>query len=333
MKKTTISFISAWCFILALAVITLNYIPMSMKPLRFIKRFKHSLTVNPKESDTTKNESGFNEHLTSSLCSDKEPNNKGKKVLAYALFGVRSWKSYGSHVISVAEEADKSHLYSQWYVRIYHDGQTELSLERQKEYKKKFPNLFFCNVEQLNIPSIPFSNFKEVNGMVWRFLPLVDETVDIACGRDLDSPLISREEQAVLAWMNTSKIFHVMRDHPQHNSAIMGGLWCFRCGVNRSLAKDILKIVLFNVKRRNNGIEVARWDDQNILNWLVWPLIKSDTLHHDSYLCKNYPGSSPFPEKRSSKNCVGCYRNYNSTIIEKCPTECRPINHKDWDYC
>jgi hypothetical protein len=34
--------------------------------------------------------------------------------------------------------------------------------------------------------------------------------------RDSDSPLISREKEAVTEWLASNKSFHIMRDHPVH---------------------------------------------------------------------------------------------------------------------
>lgn len=35
----------------------------------------------------------------------------------------------------------------------------------------------------------------------------------------------SREAAAVEQWLATNKTFHVMRDHPQHDTTILGGMW------------------------------------------------------------------------------------------------------------
>jgi hypothetical protein len=47
-------------------------------------------------------------------------------------------------------------------------------------------------------------------------LPLLDDMVDILMSRDSDSPIINREEDAVLEWFASDKTFHIMRDHPAH---------------------------------------------------------------------------------------------------------------------
>ena len=49
-------------------------------------------------------------------------------------------------------------------------------------------------------------------------------------------------------------------------------------------------------------------------------------LQHDSYLCKAFPGSVPWPTQRPMTPCnfVGCVFKQNVTLTEKCPLQCRP---------
>lgn len=60
--------------------------------------------------------------------------------------------------------------------------------------------------------------------MTWRFLPLLDRTVDLMLSRDTDSRVIGREVEAVDDWIQRSNsTFHVMRDHSHHCVQILGG--------------------------------------------------------------------------------------------------------------
>jgi hypothetical protein len=43
--------------------------------------------------------------------------------------------------------------------------------------------------------------------------------------RDVDSRPSERETKAMRAWLRSGDAFHVMRDHPYHYAAIMGGMW------------------------------------------------------------------------------------------------------------
>lgn len=40
--------------------------------------------------------------------------------------------------------------------------------------------------------------------------------------RDLDSKISARETAAVDEWLQSKKSFHIMRDNPQHGTAMLG---------------------------------------------------------------------------------------------------------------
>jgi hypothetical protein len=64
------------------------------------------------------------------------------------------------------------------------------------------------------------------NRMAWRFLPLVEPSVERFIARDIDSRLTPRDKATVDAWVVSGKKFHVIRDHPSHSSHPMsGGMW------------------------------------------------------------------------------------------------------------
>ena len=62
-------------------------------------------------------------------------------------------------------------------------------------------------------------------GMFWRFYPAGENDVDVMLSRDADSRLCKREAAAVDEWLASGKDFHIMRDHPYHNTLILGGMW------------------------------------------------------------------------------------------------------------
>ena len=254
------------------------------------------------------------------------------RILSYSLFGKHSWEKYGKYVTSVAEEAERSVFYKTWRVRIYHDGQ---SLDKSKcdEMRAYHKNLDFYDVRNISY----LGDMSLINGMVWRYFPLGDLSIDIVCARDLDSPLMPREEHAVREWLKTHKLMHVMRDSVHHQSIVMGGLLCIK-NDDRLLSKKILNIIVkYAYKRTATGSEASHGQDQNLFNEHIWPFMKSNTLHHDSYYCGRFKGSTPFPTKRNeSISFVGCYRPCAPVGIWKpgaCPVECRPKNDTDWTYC
>jgi len=264
----------------------------------------------------------------------KEPLVYSELVLSFSLFGANSWIRYGENVINVAKEARESKFYNSWTVRLYHDN---FPVEIQKNLSSQYKNLIFVDVRQLEHLQLKLINksvhtIANINGMTWRFIPMGDVTVDIMCSRDLDSPLLEREEDAVDYWMKSGKIMHVMRDRNVHGVHILGGLWCFRSSKDRIKGQQILKTMLDNAQRRSSSKEAGKGDDQNILSRYMWPQVSNDVIQHDSYLCQNYPGSEPYPSNRTKGLFAGCVRPCEGPPME-CPAACRPKNHQDWIYC
>jgi hypothetical protein len=129
-------------------------------------------------------------------------------------------------------------------------------------------------------------------GMFWRFYACEDS--DIMLSRDTDSRLSNREKLAVDEWLESEKDFHIMRDHPYHNTEILGGMW----GVRNGLLKNIKELI--NDYTKGNFWQV----DQNFLREKIYPLVVNNSFTHDSYL--NYsPNSKPFPSERINREFVG----------------------------
>ena len=265
------------------------------------------------------------------FCDGDENTHQSRMVLSYTVFGKNSWKRFGSQIKLVAEEARSSIFYSKWSVRVYHDGFNTKKLTR---WKRKFNNLFFCDVRAIKLPFYNKTTLASINGRIWRFIPISDPTVDVMCSRDLDSVLFKREEDAVGYWLGTNASLHVMRDNKKHTAYILAGMWCYR-NLNRKKSQSLLRTILRRSARRNNTHEAETFDDQKVLANYIWPKLKNDVIQHDSYTCKRYPGSIPFPTQRYKNEFVGCISHACSNGIkdEKCPVECRPKDHQDWIYC
>ena len=79
--------------------------------------------------------------------------------------------------------------------------------------------------------------------------------------------------------------------------------------------------------------------DQVCLSHFVWPMAKYRMMQHDSYTCKSFSNTSPFPTKREE----GVVGNYVGSIVSlggmlqsngtECPVKCRPKNQKDMRMC
>ena len=142
-----------------------------------------------------------------------------------------------------------------------------------------------------------------------------------------------------------------MRDNPSHNYTIMGGMWGAKITSEKEVLWRDLVIEIFNQVRTTQYLLIimfkffryqsTSWDyfvDQVLLSSLVWPVVKEDTMVHDSYLCTQIKGGhiEPFPTKRinGKANFVGSVPGLSHSLdTVPCPLECRPRDHQNWDTC
>lgn len=132
-------------------------------------------------------------------------------------------------------------------------------------------------------------------GMFWRFYPASEDDVDVFITRDCDSRITAREADAVQEWMNGPKLIHVMRDHPEHSTPIMGGMWGAKQGALPNLREQIEAYV------RGDFWQV----DQNFLREIVWPANYHKVLAHDDWNRFPQAETKPFPTPREDDDFVG----------------------------
>lgn len=84
-------------------------------------------------------------------------------------------------------------------------------------------------------------------------------------------------------------------------------------------------------KYNKNGKSPKGNDQFFLSNYVYHPIVLKSTVH-DSYHCKVYVNSKPFPTKRKDHSYVGNLME-NGVPRTPCPIHCRPENHKDWTYC
>ena len=152
--------------------------------------------------------------------------------------------------------------------------------------------------------------------------------------RDLDSIIKWREVAAVEEWVQSGKTLHSMRDHPQHNVPMLGGMWAVQMGRRKKVWRDVWKslwsaILADPLSRSERG---SKGPDQTLLSRHVWGRLPGGLLQHDSYSCAQHPGAVGFPSQRenSTGNVVGG-ESYRKQENIECPTECR--RKQSWKFC
>ena len=181
----------------------------------------------------------------------------------------------------------------------YCDGAVK-NVSAAKEHYPGWECWFYCgrSVPPETIQSLKDEGarviMKEVDGdwtgMFWRFEPIADPSVEVMISRDTDSRLSRREAAAVNEWLESEKLFHVMRDHPAHSTEILGGMW----GAKKPVLGDMMQLMKAYVK--GNFWQV----DQNFLKEVVWPRVAYTTHTNDEFYAR-----APFPEARVGDEFVG----------------------------
>jgi hypothetical protein len=147
-----------------------------------------------------------------------------------------------------------------------------------------------------------FEKRTEYEGMFWRFWAVDDNDVEIVLSRDCDSRLSLRESLAVKEWIASDKDFHIMRDHPQHLTPIMGGMWGCKTKVFRNLNFDMEKISKEYLSHKKTMI-VGK--DQDFLAEVVYPLIRNNSIQHSEFGISYGDPIRNFPTSRNDYEFVG----------------------------
>ena len=203
------------------------------------------------------------------------------KVISFSLWGRDSKYCCGA----IENVLIARNLYPSWVCRFYVSG-----IESELIFTLKRHGAQVMSCEDIKL-----------HGSLWRFLALDDAGVDVMISRDCDSRIGVREKVAVDEWLASDKGVHVMRDHPWHEVGKMyAGMWGAKCDI----IKDIGGLI------RSFGGEQEYGIDQDFLNKIIWPRVKSNCIQHVGYSYNDGSGK-PFPV--DGENYVAeCLDEYNN---------------------
>lgn len=199
------------------------------------------------------------------------------KIISFSLWGNKPIYTIGA--IRNAELTNE--IYSGWVSRFYCGKSVTGEIINTL---KSIPN---CEV-------ILMYNDGDWRGMFWRFYAGLETQNDVVIFRDCDSRLNQREKFAVDEWLASDKDFHIMRDHPFHNTAILGGMWGVR--------NQILDKIGITLQDFPSG---DYWQvDQTFLREHVYGKILDTCFIHDSY-GSTESFSKKFPTDMEDRHFVG----------------------------
>ena len=201
-----------------------------------------------------------------------------KKVISYSLWGNNPIYTQGAlRNLEMAKE-----IYPEWTCRFYLD--------------KNVPEDIVTKLKDNGAEVYKYMKDGDWYAMFWRFLPASDPDIDVMISRDCDSRLTIREKEAVEEWLQSDKLFHIMRDHPYHKTEILGGMWGVRDGFLGSMKEMI-----------DEYTKGDFWQvDQNFLKEKIYPLVRGDVFVHDEFF-GDYFGEpvNPYLHRRDEKHFIG----------------------------
>ncbi len=206
------------------------------------------------------------------------------KVISYSLFGTNQ-RYINPLIINARTIKD---YYPNWIIRVYHDDTVNT---------ETLSILTSLNVVLVDINE---SYVKKYNlaPKFWRFLPILENNIDVIIFRDSDSVFSKREVELVKTWLNSEFDFHIIRDHQLHIAPIMAGMF----GVKKG------GLGLFKDKLLNNPILTSKNSynsDQIFLADKLFPKIQNNVLLNTSYFAFSSENFVKISKSSTSNHFIG----------------------------
>jgi hypothetical protein len=209
------------------------------------------------------------------------------KVISFSVFGTES--KYREGFIRNIDAA--AEFYPEWCLHAYCDRQNYDAL--QSKISKRVRVILHKEM----------SNGLE--GALWRYLPSLENDISTIIFRDADSVVSRREAEAVEEWLSSSFQLHLMRDHPYHESPVMGGMFGVR-GKALSALSSLLQSAL--TRRRLS----AYGDDQAFLNEEFYPQLRHTALVHTNFVRYFFEHARPLRNITANEGFIGAYANLSA---------------------
>lgn len=170
------------------------------------------------------------------------------------------------------------------------------AIKNLEQYKNQYTCVFYV---RRDVPIGIIDQLKQNGGHIiytsyipdWlmkmtRFYLVENDSLELYLSRDTDSRYSTREELLINNWVNSDKIYHIIRDHPLHFALILAGLWGSK--------KTISTIRLMMFEWCNEYLKIENKDktglepDQLFLAKKMYSKIKKQSMCHDTCFRTNY---------------------------------------------
>jgi protein O-GlcNAc transferase len=184
-----------------------------------------------------------------------------KKIISFSLYG--SDNKYLRGALCNAELGKL--IYPDWICRFYCGTSVPEHIVNQL---KSYDNTEVILMEE----NTPYSY------MMWRFLPVDEDDVEVTLSRDADSRLSNREKFCVDLFMKSDDLFHSIQDHTCHDN-IMGGMW----GMKKNNRINMKKLA----EEWQGGL--GYFSDQSFMREIIKPKFADSIMVHCSHHKRNFP--------------------------------------------
>ncbi len=213
------------------------------------------------------------------LSADKKNN-----VCSFSLFGSNPRYLRGAlYNVIIGKE-----LFPEWTMRFYVD--------------MTVPNELKDALKSLNAEILEQKNNQPIDRkLCWRFFVASDPEVGRFIVRDCDSTFGLREVIIVNEWIDSGKIFHIIRDWHTHTYLMLAGLW----GGVSNIITNVEDLIDQYLKIH---IGLSRNIDQDFLETCIWPIAKKSCFIHDRYFNAFSPRRPPMKHFRTKNDHIGSNR-------------------------
>lgn len=199
-----------------------------------------------------------------------------KKIISFSLWG---WDTkYTVGALKNAELAKS--IYPGWICRFY--------------VASSVPKIIIDQLKAMNhVEVVEKGDAGDWRSTLWRFDAGCGNDYEVVIFRDTDSRLNLREKAAVDQWLASDKKYHIMRDHPYHQSFILAGMWGMKSSQSSFISANL------DIFKESDKVTDFYGVDQLFLA-NIYHIIVDISMIHDPFYSR-----IPFPTKRENSQFVG----------------------------
>jgi hypothetical protein len=179
---------------------------------------------------------------------------KNKYLITFSLFGDNPRYTYNAVMNALIAQR----VYKGWICRFYYD--------------MTVPQNIINALESLNNVELVKMERDLTLATFWRFFPASEPDVAVLISRDCDAWPSFREAYQVKKWVESDKMFHIIRDHCYHLEHIMAGMF----GIKKGKVNNFKERCLEYIKNKHNYYGI----DQAFLKNVIYPLVNNSAMIH-----------------------------------------------------